>query len=81
MLIHREIPNSSLIPATPANSVIRAPIEDRNNVPADSSAQPRPNCVRMSAPWPCRVMMPSRTVISCTTYRIGINTTWDNTNW
>ena len=76
MVSHRETPNSSPTPAMAANSVISAPIADRNRVPADSSAQPRPNRSRMSAPWPVRVTTPSRTVISCTTYRIGMRMSW-----
>ncbi|WP_232006928.1 divalent metal cation transporter, partial [Mycobacterium sp. 1245805.9] len=49
MLTQRETPNSSPTPATPANSVSSAPIDDANSVNAETHAQERPNRSRISA--------------------------------
>jgi len=73
---HGETPNSWPTPATPANSVSSAPIAETNSVPADSSAHQRLNLDLIRAPWPWRVTIPRRIVISCTTYRMGIRITW-----
>ena len=67
MLTQRETPKSSPTPATPANSVSNAPIDEANKVNAETHAQPRPKRSRISAPCPRLVTMPSRTVISWTT--------------
>ena len=73
MVNHFETPNSSPTPATPINSVNKAPMADIPKVPADNQAHPLPKCCRINSPWPFRVTMPKRTVISCAAYRIGIS--------
>ena len=60
-------------PAMPANSVTSAPMQAMNNAPADTSAHRSPKVARISAPWPRWVNSPSRTVISWTRYKMGIN--------
>ncbi len=79
IVTQRDTPNSSPTPATPANSVSKAPIEDASRVPAETRPQPRPNCSRMSLPCPFPVTTPSRTTISWAMNRIGISTSWGRT--
>jgi len=74
-------PTRAPTPASPANSVSSAPTEATNKVTAESNAHRVPKIRRINAPCPSPVTSPRRTVISCTRYRIGINTSWESTSW
>ena len=71
---NRGRPYSSPTPATPENSVSSAPTVATPRPSADTHAQTGPNVSRISSPWPRPVKIASRTVSSCTMYRIGTST-------